>query len=543
MRVSILALVVLSCGRPAPIPDEPDPGDARRYLTPTETLVRASLALRGIRPSLAELERVEATPEAFEQVVDDYLESPEFGETVRHFHDAWLLADTDNNYYPMGFPAVGALADVDAWVINESVSEAPARLAEHIVVGDRPYTELVTADYTLADPIVATVWGLPYDDEGGWQVTSYEDGRPHAGVLVDPWLHVRHASTPTNRQRARAAHLARALLCHDYMKREVRVPEDADLTAGGRNAIEDNAVCVACHQTLDPLGAAFAPYRGVVVPEAVRAYPIETYRPSRADDYVAPRFYGEPADDLYDLGQQIADDPRFWRCSIRRFAGQLLGRPAEAVPDHVVDRHVPAFVDSGFRVEPILKSIVLSPTFAEASGDPDSPALVDGLRRATPWMLARSIEDLTGHRWETWLPNLFGFGRIGRVPLMEDVSFGFKTLAGGPDGYDEWEPLVTANPTTLLALRGLAAQSAPAVVSRELARPEEERILLRGVDDPTGAIVALHFRLFGQRRDVDDPEVTALVRLWEVAGGPTDPEAGWTAVIYAVLQNPRMLYY
>ena len=33
-----------------------------------------------------------------------------------------------------------------------------------------------------------------------------------------------------HRQRARGAHLARALLCHDYMNREVIIPDGVDLT-------------------------------------------------------------------------------------------------------------------------------------------------------------------------------------------------------------------------------------------------------------------------------------------------------------------------
>jgi len=276
-----LLLLSIGCAAPASpasrAPEPPAP-DQRVYLEGAELLVRASLALRGVRPSPEELRRVADDPSAYEALVDSYLSSEAFLQTVREMHDEWLLADTDNTYYPMGFPKLAPLRAYDTWAINEAVSESPARLAEYIVGQDRPYTELLTADYLLANDIVAAVWGLPYDaDQGGWQRTHYADGRPPAGVLSDPWLHVRHASTPTNKQRARAAHLARAFLCHDYMKREVHVPEDADLTAGGRRAIEDNAVCVSCHQTLDPLGASFTPYEGVIVPEATWCYPIASY--------------------------------------------------------------------------------------------------------------------------------------------------------------------------------------------------------------------------------------------------------------------------
>ena len=67
------------------------PSTTATYLTPTEHLARASLALRGIRPSLAELQAVAAEPDRIAALVDRYLESAEFGATIRDLHDELLL--------------------------------------------------------------------------------------------------------------------------------------------------------------------------------------------------------------------------------------------------------------------------------------------------------------------------------------------------------------------------------------------------------------------------------------------------------------------
>ena len=48
-----------------------------------DLLVRASMDLRGKRPSLAELDAVEADPNAYAQIVDQYLYGPEFIERVK----------------------------------------------------------------------------------------------------------------------------------------------------------------------------------------------------------------------------------------------------------------------------------------------------------------------------------------------------------------------------------------------------------------------------------------------------------------------------
>ena len=139
----------------------------------------------------------------------------------QHFTE-WMELDQAPDTYPAGFPAVGDLAGLETHALNTSIIQAPGRLAEHVVMQDRPWSEIVTADYTLADSVVATVWGLPYDaDAGGWQVTRYEDGRPPAGVLSDGWLFTRMPSTEGNRHRERASLISGALICHDYPNRPV----------------------------------------------------------------------------------------------------------------------------------------------------------------------------------------------------------------------------------------------------------------------------------------------------------------------------------
>ena len=508
-------------------------------LSPEQTLLRASVLLRGTRPSLEEYDRLDG---GLEPLVDEFLESPEFGAVVRRMHGEWLLTDTFRDYYPMNFPAVGALAGEDLWALNTSVSEAPARLAERIVVEDRPYTELVTADYTMADRVVSTVWGLPYDAaRGGWQQTRFLDGRAGAGLLVDPWYFTRHASTDTNRQHARAAHVARALLCHDYMSRSVRVPADVDLTAGGANSLTENAVCVSCHSTLDEFGAFFTNHVGVVFPEATVAYPVYQW-PAAAGDYPPPAFSGTPGRGLADLGELIADDPRFARCAIRRFYGQVMGLDEADVPDAVEDRYVADFMGADFRVKRLLKRMVLSDEFA-AVGDKD-PALehVTGLRRLGPWHLARSVEDLTGYVWDTRLDVDYGIGVLGTVPLMDDITWGFRELAGGADGMFRFDPSRTATPTTLLVLRELAGLAAGHAVAQGL----DGGLIRVGADADRSAvreqIAELHLRLYGARVPADDPAVDAVLAVFDAGGGTDDPDNAWTLVLFAMLQDPRILF-
>src|SRR5512147_1785845 len=88
MRTALCIVVLAACTADAP----PPPPAGVTLLSPTEHLTRAALALRGVRPSLAELRAVAEDPAALSAIVDRYLETPELGATIRDLHnEVWLL--------------------------------------------------------------------------------------------------------------------------------------------------------------------------------------------------------------------------------------------------------------------------------------------------------------------------------------------------------------------------------------------------------------------------------------------------------------------
>lgn len=543
-------------GGEAPPPAEPP---ALEYLTPVQHLVRASMALRGVRPSIEEIEAVEQNPDWLPAIVEWYLDTPEFGATVRDMHTEQLLTGTDPIIFPAGFRAMGALEGMDAQAVSAAVMEAPVRLVEHVVMNDRPYSEIVTADYTLVDPVTSVVFGVPHDPAGGqWQVSYYADGRPAAGILSDSWLFTRHSSTYSNRNRGRASLVSRALLCYDFLSRQVEIDSSIDLAdeEAVAHAIRNNAACVSCHQTLDPLAAYFSSYFPIYVPQQLERYPFRFFNPAFASVFRAtePGFFGQPGGDIRDLGARIAEDPRFSMCAARRFYSYLAQVEQERVPLETVSRYRDVLVDSGMDAKALARAIVLSDEFRVAGSLADEGAEdVRGLMKIRPEALARMVEDLTGHRWETDLPFDIGTGRIGRIDLMTDSFFGFEVLAGGTDGASVTRPTHTATATHALVMRGLAAQVAPRVVAADLGEsdPAARRLLQRvstAASDEASVraqLADLHLRLYGERVASDDPSVDDSWTLFSSAlaspGG--DTERAWTVTLYAMLQDIRITYY
>ncbi|MCB9706453.1 MAG: DUF1588 domain-containing protein [Myxococcales bacterium] len=524
-------------------------GEAEGLLPPSEHLIRISMALRGKRPSEADLAKVEEDPATLPGIVDAYLASAELGPIIRDLHNDALLSIVDFGAPPAGFLAKGAIAGTDPYAVNRSIMEAPLRLVEHIVVNDRPYTEIVTADYTLADNIVATVWGLDHSGtKGKWEETSWQGKRAHAGVLSDSWLFTRHSSTVTNANRGRANAMSRALLCYDFLDRDIELDPSVNLADPNvvAEAVQSNQACAACHQALDPMASFFSGYLPNYTP-ALIPYPLDMwveglfpilFKVNMRD----PAFFGAPGDDLADLGDLIADDPRFSLCAARRFYAYFHQVELDDVPLAEASALQSTLVEGGFQVKPMIKELVLSDAFRVAEGE-------RGRKQARPIQLAALIDDLTGFRWRT---DLSAFG-VGVIDLMDDSLIGYHVLAGGIDSLFVTRPSNTPSATTSLVLQGIARNAANIVVTADFAQADKgKRRLLTLVDAGTrddatlrDQLVALHRRLYGEALAADDPVIDASLELLKgaLALANDDGARAWKITLTALLQDVRIAFY
>lgn len=562
-----LALPVLFACSEETLESEPEQPDAKptvHYLSPVQHLVRASMVLRGKRPSLEELAAVDADPDALEGIVDGYLATEDFGRMIRDLHNEALLLRPDWAYYPAGFQRVAPLTQYDQAKINGSVQEAPLKLIEHVVMNDRPYSEIVTADYTLADPIVAAVWDLAYDPSGTeWQETKWDDGRGNAGILTDSWFYVRFQSTPSNANRGRANALSRALLCYDFLSRDVEL--DTSVNVADPNAVQSavvtNPACASCHQALDPMASFMKDIFPIVVVSDTEQYPTypsqRMWFPGIFETYLQidmrePAFFGRPGETLQDLGQFIAEDPRFSLCAAKRFYSWLNHVDLEAVPDESAADLQETFIDSGLSAKALAKAIVLSDEF-RLSHDTDEEKAEElvGLRRARPDELATMFQDLTGFVWATDLTTITN-GDIGVVELPRDSILGYRVIGGGMDSQYVTQSGFTDNATTSLFLRGFAEEAAANVVEKDFAESDRAvRHLFTEIDETVtdetalrGQIARLYGRILGELVDPSSEEVTEAFALWQAAFESTgDAKRAHKTLLVAMMQDLRVAYY
>ena len=543
-----------------------------------DQLVRISMALRGVRPSAADLAAVEADPGRVAAFAEDYAWAPEFRETIKDMHAELLLVRTDNTEFML--PGTGPLQGVLDGQMQAAMSEEPLELIAEVVDQGLPYTEIVTADWTMANETASLMWDIDRAGAGtgtgvgaGWAPGTYQDGRPGAGILAASGLWQRHRSQGINANRARANLVSRALLCEDFLGRDVPLSGAIDLADEGAvaDAVRSQGECVSCHQALDPVGSFFWGFQNIYVSTNVRrgesndcrppydkfCYPLLGYDPADAAGYAtaglrAPSYFGaDVGSGLDDLGAAIAADPRFSLCTAARFYGYLTQTPTAEVPLATKAELQASFIASGFDARQLAIDIVTRPEFLAVDHvDSDTAAALGGPLVIRPEQHGRTVEALTGFRWTYSFdpPNCAdSFGCWGEVTASEADRWGFRSMTGGIDGWEVTAPSHAPTPTKLLFAAAVGAEAAHAVVEGDWAVTAAERRLLDQVEPDTtdpdavrSQLVGLHAAILGEHVAPDGPEVDESYALFEATA---DPTTAWKLVISAMLQSDRILFY
>ena len=293
--------------------------DGVTMASPRRTLWRAALTFAGRTPTEQEIQAVSGgTTASLRQTIRGLMTGPGFHEfllrasndrllTDRHLSDSVIdrfdreFTDFANEFWDMWHAARTRGYDrgwddpiFRRWIddVYYGVARAPLELIAYIAENDRPYTEVLTADYIMANPVSAQAYGastsfadpdnsrefrpakiesyyrrgdsMVYEQIPNCCVRVINRGNlhvdyPHAGVLnTNVFLH-RYPSTATNRNRARSRWTYYHFLGVDIEKSASRTTDPVAL-ADRDNPTMKNAACAVCHVVMDPVAGAFQNY-------------------------------------------------------------------------------------------------------------------------------------------------------------------------------------------------------------------------------------------------------------------------------------------
>jgi hypothetical protein len=512
-------------------------------LSSDRLLTRVSLDLRGVRPTLDELDAVERDPAALDDLIERFLADERF---LRRLEDVYseIMYTRAGDYYVYfdvyRDPSLGGWTEDE---LVQHIGEEPLRMLSWLAANDRPVEEWVLGDWTMADEVLASIWPLSYPAGAtGWQRVEYTDERPGVGVLATNGMWWFRGSMENNRNRGRANYVSRVFLCDDYLEREVPFVSSDVLDSDGAvgDAIRTNPGCVACHESLDPLASHFYGYwwyfHDKGIPEQIERYHPERETLWRELTGTPPGYFGQPSGGLADLGRLVADDPRYGSCFVQNVWEKTTRTDLD-------DAHVDlgdvrdAFDASGHRIPDVFRAVVQHPAYRGA--DPRFE-----LKMATPDLLSSQVEDLTGYRWD----------RRGRDLVTS--SSGYVLLAGGADLDRVTGAAPTATVTSVLVQQRLAEAAAAHVVAHDQATTDGRLLFdaaLTFTETPDGPgrermqaqLAHLHRRILSRAVAVDGPEVDSLLSLWSDVAAATggDPAAAWSAVVTVLLRDPDLMLY
>jgi hypothetical protein len=549
--------------------------DGVAMMEPRPLLRRVTLSLAGRLPTEAENSAVAARGlDALPPILDGILKEDAFYDRLREaFNDIFLTLGIDGNAdqtvlsyehfektrlwyqtYDLSHIKDKNERQRTEWKMAADYRTAllgePMKLVEYIVRNDRPFTEIVTADYILVSPYSARGYGVfeqlkakfknPGDPleyipvklkalKGRSRATDQESATgdyPHAGLLSTFQYLRRYPTTETNRNRLRVRMFYLHFLGVDALELAARVSDAAAVTAKYPIPTMQASECVVCHKTIDPVAGCFQDY-----------YDIDGVYGRRKDgwyrDMFAAGFEGEklPAKDrwraLQWLGQRTAKDPRFAVAMVEHVYFILFGRKVLLPPKDLDDplyrarrrayqeqrRQIEAlaahFTKTGFNLKTVFKDWVLSDFYradhlARVSDPQRQAELADvGIHRLlSPEHLERKVNAIFGQPW-------------GR--LQEQVAI----LYGGIDSKEVTERASDPSGAMGAIQRTLSNDVAARHTLRDFMLPPARRRLFPGIEPSVlpgsspeadrairRAIVHLHERVLGRHDALDSAEVS-----------------------------------
>lgn len=527
-------------------PDEPQvdsPQSGRlESLSPPRLLRRMSLDLRGVLPSPESLDVVEGDASKLETFRDQYLEDARLEDRlVSMYAERWQtrLDDFEVDHWEYGYD------DYEEYLYEKSIGEEPLRLMARVVMEDRPWTDVVTADTTMANEVTAAIWPIDRPEGKGWVESRYTDGRPAAGVLATNGMWWRYVTTLSNMNRGRVAALVKLLACQDLLARPVELDgtvsladEDASATA-----IRTEPACQSCHATVEPIAAALFGFWTVIDYNPVENGHYHGERENMGPLYlgVEPAYFGQPVDGLAGLGMAITHDPRFYACAVETHTELLWRRETGNSDLDALEALRRTFLTEEINVRALLSAITDTEEYRAggmgALASAEDRSQVRTVRSLSPDQLHTVIADATGFEW-TW----DGFEQLAN----DDI--GYRTLMGGVDGYTVSEPQMDPGVTWTLALQRLAEAAADHAVRTELEGAgrrslfTEVRLHHRPSDSAFGAqLDALVWRLHAVR--LNQARRDRLAAFWSEVQAIKGPAEAWRRTLSVLLRDPEMVGY
>lgn len=469
---------------------------------------------------------------------------------------------------------------------RKAIQGEPMQLIDYIVRNERPFTEIVTADYIMVTPYSSRGYGIyeeikdrfkdpkdPFEyipvklkaligrnkDQNQDSATGFY---AHAGILSTFQYLRRYPTTDTNRNRQRGRVFYAQFLGVDVLELAARVSDAAAVQSKFEIPTMQASECVVCHKTLDPVAGCFQDY-WKFADEGIYG----RRKGGWFTDMFAPGYEGEdlPASErwraLQWLGERTAKDPRFAVAMVEHGYYLLTGRKVLLPPKELEDTLYAAkrrayseqrkqteaiatrFAATGYNFKQVLKDWVLSDFYradgvATVAANPARSAELDDVglvRMLAPEQVERKVAAVFGKGW-------------GRLHHSDG---GLNMLYGGIDSKEVTERATDPSGAMGAIQRILANDVACKQTALDFSRAPADRKLFPNIEPDVipgsspeadakirAAIVHLHQRVLGRHDSANSPEVERTFQLFAgIVGDAAGKKNFEKQEIYSCRQN------
>ncbi len=558
-------------------------------LSDYKQLRRATLLLAGRLPTEAEITEVEASGISDEMYDSIMSEDAFFGFLERGWNDIlhtkgieFPRIGIDPGTFPLRSwwdklpnvtPEERVIYTASRFGTSRGLRQGPLKLISHVVRENKPFTEVLTADYAMVNYFSAKAYlgtkpagpvdlatanfsaadALPFVDRtdpteflpvtfpgGGTSGVPAGENYYHAGILSSSVLWQRYTSTATNLNRARSRVFFKVFLDTNLLELAPRAG-DANLIVNYTNPTKDFNQCNVCHTPMDPVAGLLQnftiqgyrrPYNGTWDP---------SYTPGLAGNLIPANRVADPE---RWLGEQTIIDKRYPAAMVANGYFLLTGRERLESPTDTsavyfaeqqrafeeqhkeIRRIATAFVDSNYSFKTILKEWLKSPLITADRSDVELTAdrevelgQIGLVNLLSPEELSVKMTAIFGKPWQA----------TNARPLLSDFSAAydgrdyseFYYLYDGIDSRELTTRLKNPNGVNGAVMNLLAEEMACQNTAFDFAKPQAERLLfttLDVMDTDESAIrenlVYLFERILGQRVGTDDAEIDRAYSLW-----------------------------
>ncbi len=565
------------------------------FLDNAQTMRKATLSLAGRAPTAAEL-----AGDNLDAALDSVMTEETFYQRLTETYNDLLLTDMflqgsaavdllDEDVFPNAryFDAIqdGDQRNAERDRVNDGIARETIELIKHVIREDRPYTEIITADYTMVNPFSAQAYGVEANFADPTDPMEFVEaqipGQPHAGVVTTVTFMNRYPTTDTNRNRHRSGIFYLYFLGTDVLKLADRPidPTQSDLS---QNPTLFDSQCTVCHTVVDPVAGAFQNWddRGRYAPRDTGWY-TDMLPPGIEGAQMPSDAWGES---MTWLTTRTAEDPRFVEAAVQHAFRLLTGQSPLSLPTDATRADYEAafrayevqyeffkqlglkFVDSNYSFRKLIKEIVKSPFYRAYNAGNVTPkrqaelADLGTSRLLSPEMLSRKITATTGITWEN----------NGRNVLLNPGEF--LLLYGGIDSVSITTRMKEPNALAASIARRMSNEVSCRATPTDFTRPVAERLLFPTVEPGQtdaatvrAGITHLYWQLLGEKYADGDAEIERAYSLWNdiqqdgsngnygnqlpgscrVDGLSDDPDytiRSWMAVVSYMLSDYGYLY-